>query len=238
MKILITAGGTSEKIDQVRSITNHSTGSLGKRIAEEMQAYGHEIYYVTTKVAAQPVGVKQIFYIESTKDLQNILEKLLTTQTFDAVIHAMAVSDFTPVAQYSKEKFQQTLAKGADIFAAKENTETKISSNTDHLVLILEKTPKIIQKIKKWQPETLLVGFKLLVDVPKEELLAVAKKSLVKNQADFVLANDLAEISGEQHHGYLLDKTGVVAQAWTKKEIAVIIETALKNFLKEKKEHK
>ncbi|MGZ7242311.1 phosphopantothenoylcysteine decarboxylase domain-containing protein, partial [Streptococcus pyogenes] len=34
MKILITSGGTRESIDQVRSITNHSTGQLGKQIAE------------------------------------------------------------------------------------------------------------------------------------------------------------------------------------------------------------
>ena len=36
MRILITAGGTSEKIDSVRAITNHSTGSLGKAIAEAL----------------------------------------------------------------------------------------------------------------------------------------------------------------------------------------------------------
>ena len=40
MRILITAGGTSEKIDSVRSITNHSTGSLGKAIAEELLEKG------------------------------------------------------------------------------------------------------------------------------------------------------------------------------------------------------
>ena len=34
MKILITSGGTTEKIDAVRGITNHSTGYLGKEIAE------------------------------------------------------------------------------------------------------------------------------------------------------------------------------------------------------------
>ncbi len=33
MKILITAGGTTEKIDQVRAITNHSTGRLGQALA-------------------------------------------------------------------------------------------------------------------------------------------------------------------------------------------------------------
>ena len=35
MRILITAGGTSEKIDDVRAITNHSTGSLGQAISKE-----------------------------------------------------------------------------------------------------------------------------------------------------------------------------------------------------------
>ena len=55
MRILITAGGTSEKIDDVRAITNHSTGSLGQAIAKEWLQYPEvAIDYVTTKTAKQP----------------------------------------------------------------------------------------------------------------------------------------------------------------------------------------
>ena len=54
MKILITSGGTTEKIDAVRGITNHSTGTLGKYIAELFLNNGHEVSLVTTKSAVKP----------------------------------------------------------------------------------------------------------------------------------------------------------------------------------------
>lgn len=107
---------------------------------------------------------------------------------------------------------------------ANERTEKKISSDTDHLVVVLKKNPKIISLIKNLQPKTILVGFKLLVDVPMIELLNVAKASLEKNHADFILANDLAEIRDEKHHGYLINKQHKVKEAHTKTEIAELIK--------------
>jgi phosphopantothenate-cysteine ligase len=53
--------------------------------------------------------------------------------------------------------------------------------------------------------------------------LNVAKESLKKNHADFILANDLAEIRGEKHHGYLIDVHQKVKDAQTKSEIAELI---------------
>ena len=54
MDVLVTAGGTSEPIDNVRSITNHSSGGLGKAIAESFLAAGHTVTYVTTKHTSNP----------------------------------------------------------------------------------------------------------------------------------------------------------------------------------------
>ena len=54
--------------------------------------------------------------------------------------------------------------------------EAKISSDTDYLFLTLKKTPKIIRSLRQWQPNAVIVGFKLLVDVSKEHLLDIAKK--------------------------------------------------------------
>ena len=51
MKILVTSGGTSEAIDRVRSITNHSTGRLGKVITETLLKAGHQVCLITTQQA-------------------------------------------------------------------------------------------------------------------------------------------------------------------------------------------
>lgn len=233
MRILITAGGTAEKIDDVRSITNHSSGRLGQTIAEKFPKEV-EIDYITTKQALQPKGDNiKIYLIESTTDLAKKMTELLEKNPYQAVIHSMAVSDFTPESSVTMETLEETISKNpTDLanalkVAADSRTEKKISSNTDHLVIILKQNPKVISIVKKIQPETILVGFKLLVDVPMIELLNVAKASLEKNQADFVLANDLTEISGENHYGYLLNKNGKVKEAKTKSEIAELIIQAV-----------
>ena len=78
---------------------------------------------------------------------------------------------------------------------------------------------KIIGKVKEWNPNIRLIGFKLLVGVSKEELLAAARASLEKNQAELIVANDLTEISSGQHHAYLLG-ADTVTEAFSKAEIA------------------
>lgn len=248
MRILITAGGTSEKIDDVRAITNHSTGSLGQAIAKEwLQSPEVTIDYVTTKTAKQPPTDPRVtcHFIEGTTDLLAQLTDLLTTHSYAAVIHSMAVSDFTPAAHFSEAAFyeaindalptydnQVTSALMAHVLAQSEATAGKVSSNTDHLFLVLKKTPKVIQTIKALQPTTLLVGFKLLVDVAEDELFAVARKSLLASQADYVLANDLTQISGNQHVGHLLTQEGQIGTGRTKAEIATLIVDTLRNDLR------
>ncbi len=79
---------------------------------------------------------------------------------------------------------------------------------------------------KKWNPAITLFGFKLLVNVPKEELFAVARQSIERNGADYILANDLKDIGENQHIAYLVDKTREI-QAQTKDEIAQLILNTL-----------
>lgn len=87
----------------------------------------------------------------------------------------------------------------------------------------------MIQLIKQIQPETLLVGFKLLVDVSKQSLIATARESMKNNQADYILANDLAKITEEQHIGYFIDRKGqILGEKHTKEDLAILIaETIL-----------
>ncbi len=236
MKILITAGGTSEKIDQVRSITNHSTGRLGKTIAETfVHSSSARIDYVTTSNAVKPETHEKIklHLIESTLELFTVLKELLKNNTYDAIIHSMAVSDFTPAFSLSEEQLATSITTEPlspdtlpEWFMTQENVpqqDEKISSNTEHLVIVLKKTPKIISYLREWQPTAKIIGFKLLVDVSKEQLLAVAQESILKNRIDYILANDLTEITEQSHHGYLLSANGEVKEAQTKQEIAELI---------------
>ena len=220
MNILITSGGTSEKIDRVRSITNHSTGQLGKIIAETFLDKGDQVTLVTTPKAVRPAAHPNltIVLIENVSELLETLEPLV--HTHDVLIHAMAVSDYTPVYMTGLE----AVAASTDMteFLNKTNSESKISSQDDVQVLFLKKTPKIISLVKKWNPNIRLIGFKLLVDVSKEELLETARASLIKNQAEIIVANDLTEISNQEHKAYLVGKDNVT-QAQSKEEIAQLL---------------
>ena len=220
MNILITSGGTSEKIDRVRSITNHSTGRLGKIISEKFLDKGDQVTLVTTPKAVRPAAHPNLtlVQIENVAELLESLKPLV--HTHDVLIHAMAVSDYTPVYMTGLE----AVAASPDMteFLNKTNSESKISSQDDVQVLFLKKTPKVISLIKKWNPAIRLIGFKLLVNVTKEELLKTARDSLIKNQAEIIVANDLTEISNHGHRAYLVGKD-TVTQAQSKEEIAQLL---------------
>ena len=97
MKILITAGGTTEKIDQVRAITNHSTGRLGQALADYLAANPDTtIDYVTTKQALKPKRHSNItiYTIESALDLFLQLEELTKKEHYDAIIHRTLRCDY------------------------------------------------------------------------------------------------------------------------------------------------
>ena len=168
-KILITAGGTSEKIDNVRKITNSSSGKLGMMIANQLLAINDEvkIYYICPKNALKPSSKQiKIIEIEGTENLKNTIENILRTEKIDYFIHSMAVSDYTTNYITTIEKIKTKIETTKNIEEAFSNIEpikaNKISSNEDNLVIVLKKTPKIISMIKQISPKTYLIGFKLL----------------------------------------------------------------------------
>ena len=204
MKILVTSGGTSETIDSVRSITNHSTGRLGKIITETLLAAVHEVCLITTKRAVKPEAHPNLSIreINNTNDL--LLEMQERVKDYKVLIHSMAVSDYTPVYMTGLEEVQAS--SNLEEFLNKQNHQAKISSTDEIQVLFLKKTPKIISLVKEWNPAIHLIGFKLLVDVNEDHLVDIARKSLIKNQADLIIANDLTQISADQHCAIFVEK--------------------------------
>ena len=77
MNILITAGGTTETIDGVRSITNTGTGRLGSLIADEFEKSPiiNNIYYICAENSFKPAAKKaKIITIESVSDLETAVK--------------------------------------------------------------------------------------------------------------------------------------------------------------------
>lgn len=213
--IIVTAGGTSEKIDNVRKITNSSTGKLGMKIALELlKKYNDvKIYYVCSRNSLRPINYRvEVIEIDGTMDLKNNIEKLLTQNKIDYFIHSMAVSDYMVDYVTNLESIKNNNIKVI--------SGNKISSNEDNLVIVLKPTPKIISIIKNISPETYLVGFKLLDGVSKKELISVAKKLRDKNKCDLVVANDLENIRKGNHKAYIIDKKDEIEEVNGKDVIA------------------
>ena len=171
MKILITSGGTTEKIDDVRGITNHSTGYLGKEIAELFLAKGHQVTLVTVKTAVKPEPKENLKITEITNvdSLLKSMEPLV--KEHDVLIHSMAISDYTPIYMTDFTELEDT--ENPSQLLHKSNTESKISSASDY-----------------------------------QDLFKAARASLKRNQANIIVANDLGEITPNQHIAYLVDEKG------------------------------
>ena len=227
MKILVTSGGTSEAIDRVRSITNHSTGRLGLVITEALIKAGHEVCLITTSQAVKPASHPNLKIIEIKNTLDLLEEMRNLVKDYQVLIHSMAVSDYTPVYMTSLDAVQAS--QDLSEFLTKYNTETKISSKEEAQILFLKKNPKIISLVKEWNPKIHLIGFKLLVDVTKDYLIDVARESLNKNRADIIVANDLTQINSEQHLAYLVEKNDYQT-AYSKQEIAELLLEKIQGF--------
>ena len=227
MKILVTSGGTSEAIDRVRSITNHSTGHLGLVITEALIKADHEVCLITTSQAIKPASQPNLKIIEIKNTLDLLEEMRNLVKDYQVLIHSMAVSDYTPVYMTSIDEVQAS--PDLSEFLTKHNTETKISSKEEAQILFLKKNPKIISLVKEWNPKIHLIGFKLLVDVTKDYLIDVARESLNKNRADIIVANDLTQINSEQHLAYLVEKNDNQI-AYSKQEIAELLLEKIQGF--------
>jgi len=103
---------------------------------------------------------------------------------------------------------------------------TKISSEKDGLIVVLKKAPKIIAQLRGLAQNAVFVGFKLLSDTDETELLKAGHALLMKNDCDFVLANDLKTVradGADRHEGLLIKKDGSYERATGKEAIAALI---------------
>lgn len=253
--IVITAGGTIEKVDDVRNITNMSTGRLGATICNTILADISEeigkIYYVTTKHSIMPEINEKIefVYITGVYELKQAIENLLENFKIDYFIHSMAVSDYTveyvSTAKRLTTELTKQIIKAKDDIETEEqlysviehvvqsprdviNRHTKISSVENGMIIKMNQAPKIISFIKQWNPNVKLIGFKLLSNVEEAELVSVATKLLEKNNCDYVVANDLSVIRKGTHKAFVIDKNGGKTTVDGKNAIAQYLKDIVK----------
>ncbi len=174
MTILITSGATREPIDDVRFLSNVSTGSTGARIAEALASRGHAVTVLRGENAVMPRDVNEVLTFGSTADLETKLKAQLGTGRFDVVIQCAAVSDYRP----------DTVTDG------------KLSSYADELTIRLVPTPKLLPALKSHAPNALkVIGFKLTSGADADGRTAAVAKVFASGTVDVVIQNDLKEMA-------------------------------------------
>lgn len=230
-KILITAGPTNEYIDEVMKITNMSTGRLGIELTNYfLQNKDH-----VTLIGTRSIFRNSLFEryqlesnpnfrgipIETTEDMQLALRQE-GKKIYDLVIHSAAVGDYKPEFTFRMEDLAEELVNAftegkitqEEILTiltnphCKVNDDTKISSYEPNLTVKLTLTPKLISELRTLFPNATLIGFKLLENVPKKELHQVAQRLCQKNNMDYIIANDLADLRQGKHISFLVNKDG------------------------------
>ena len=186
-KVLITAGGTKERIDPVRYISNDSSGKMGYALAEDAVKKGAEVILISATTALPfPKGVK-IEYVESARDMQ---EKVLNHfSSVDIAIMVAAVSDYR-VKEPATQKIKKT-------------------DDEDEITLTLVKNPDILKQLGSLKKEgQTVIGFA----AETHQVIEFAKQKLVKKNADFIIANDVSDQSigfgADMHQVTILSKTG------------------------------
>ena len=221
-RVLITGGGCVEKIDDVRAITNTSSGKTALLIARVIKALNPAaaITYLMAERAVQPkiaetsgkaktAGGKaettgktktagaasndcdSVCNFSSCADLQKLLRAELSANKYDLLFHAAAVSDYS---------VQSLVVDGKEF---KPGRVAKITGAKNVLVN-LKLNPKLLAEIpalaKKKNKSAVVVGFKLTSNASDAEREAAVQKLFAeKNPPDFVISNDLSEITPKSH---------------------------------------
>ena len=193
--VLVTGGGTREKLDEVRYISNFSSGKMAKSLSLALYLKGANVSYISTMdFDALPSSVKAI----KANDAQDILEatqtsiKEVTTNSTKVpyLFMVAAVADFTPKNPQSGKLKKATLGDAWNI---------ELKQTTDVLVTIDKSAIKT-------------VGFKAEMDT--KEGLNNAVALLEKKSVDAVCYNllkDATSFGGNENEITFITKASQVA---------------------------
>ena len=208
MQCIITAGPTYETMDNVRRLTNFSTGRLGTELANHLVAAGHQVTLLIGEQATHG-GERHAQRVVPFSTTADLLEKFqaLAGQPVDAVFHAAAVSDY----QFGKIWVRTPAGELSEIKSG------KIATRAGTLLAELVPTPKVIAELRGLFPPARIVGWKYEVDGDRTSVRAAAERQLRECRTDACVANGRAYgpgfglVTGAGTCAHYRDPTGLFA---------------------------
>jgi len=215
-RILITAGPSREAIDNVRYLSNKSSGRMGIEIAKEASARGADVLLVAGECMVKIPEYIKTNHVESAGDFIKVIKDEISNNNYDFFISAAAISDYKPV----------DLIKG------------KISSdNVKELNVNMKLTPKILDIARRKDYTLFIIAFKAETNVSRTELIDRAYDRLLKSESDLIVANDVGRddigFNSKDNEVYIINKEKHIThiEKHTKRYVASkIIDVALENY--------
>lgn len=205
-KILITAGPTLEKLDDIRFLSNRSSGKMGYAIAQNLAERGAEVTLISgpTKLA-RPNNVKEFIAVES------------AAQMYDAVFN-----------YYKDCNIAISVAAVAD-YTIEQPAKGKIKKSDDDLSIKLSRTKDILKEMGKQKQQQFLVGFA----AESENGISNAQGKMQRKNLDMIVLNHVSAMQSAKNAITILTQNGQQDIAEQPKEaIAQIINDAILNELK------
>ncbi|MHA0857304.1 bifunctional phosphopantothenoylcysteine decarboxylase/phosphopantothenate--cysteine ligase CoaBC [Paenibacillus sp. CMAA1364] len=197
-KVVVTAGGTIERIDPVRYITNDSSGKMGVAIAKAAHEMGAEVTLVAGHIdVAPPIGI----HVIPVQSAQHMYDAVMTVwEDCDVLIKAAAVADYRP----------------------RDVAERKMKKSGDRLSLELVKSIDILEQLGTLKKQQFLIGFA----AETNDIEKYAREKLARKNCDLMVANDVtiegAGFRSDTNIVQIYDAHGLVEQLPTlsKEEVA------------------
>ena len=185
-QVIVSAGGTRERIDPVRYISNDSSGKMGYAMAQAADWLGATVTLVSTTQSLLPPEGVQVQEVASAQELAQAMTAHY--DQMDYVVMAAAVSDYRV-----KHPHDQKIKK--------------VAGQTDWQ-LDLVQNPDILAQLGQTKRQQVLSGFA----AETQNLLEHARAKLSKKGADWLIANDVSNpaigFNSDKNQVYVLGAQG------------------------------
>jgi phosphopantothenate-cysteine ligase len=213
MNILVTGGGTVAPIDDVRQITNTSSGRFSSAITEAALERGGRVWHLHTPDALLPFHeltrfdpdadileeIDRIVSLKADRDACRDRLTLVPLRTGTVPEYAEALRAILAEQRIDMAFLAMAVSDYAPVPGA-----GKLSSDEEELVLHCRRLPKVICSARDWAPEVYLVGFKLTSGATEQEILTRARRANEVTRADLTVANDLKPYREGRHTLHLI----------------------------------
>ena len=185
-QVIVSAGGTRERIDPVRYISNDSSGKMGYAMAQAADWLGATVTLVSTTHSLLPPEGVQVQEVASAQELAQAMTSHY--DQMDYVVMAAAVSDYRV-----KHPHDQKIKK--------------VAGQTDWQLDLVE-NPDILAQLGQTKRQQVLIGFA----AETQNLLEHARAKLSKKGADWLIANDVSNpaigFNSDKNQVYVLGAQG------------------------------